>query len=1060
MVDVSIADDQAEQINAVKQAETDQLDLQSGGADVGESFIPDPVEAPQPDNTVGGLVTRRTKRVDTAPAVRVDAAPEVVSRDTTVDKTVGGLVTPQASTAETVVKSTASGFLRAGLLLPGAIMGGLAGTAIAGPFGTIVGGLTGLIATAWAGENAAKSLEEQGLGANPIDVDVRDKPAAVFGQLLGASFAGGGTVFVVAKTGLRLSQSIVGNFINRTLDWAKTNPLRFAFLESTSAVSAGGAEAVYESVDPDNPIPRTGVGLAAGVLNPTNMTVFFARKIYHGLRAAKSAAGGTFGIDAAGRELSRLWAAAGEDPETLVRILADTQALERLIPGLTEGGTLAQRTGHPAVVRLEANLAARDQKFYAHRQGVGDATLEALLNTIKLLKASGSPGNLQEAAKLWRGRYESALERLVGYAEIEARAAVGRILKEGDTAVDEGRISAEVTEVLANSLSVARGVERELWAAAGKGMDSPATWQSALKLKAILEGDLPVSVKLPQIMLDQFQALKEAGDLIKAAELGARIPAARLKEARNLFTVKELLLFRGELLEAARDVPVTQHKIARRLGLMAEALLDDVVRAGASTKSKKSVAGTTPLDDARAFSRMLNDIYLRTFLGQIRKETAYGYTVPAEVVLRTAMASGGPKAALRFEELTEGANFIPVRKLSDGGTTLFREQMAQMNQNSKLLYDLQSRFLRIAADAAVDEETGRLSIKSLRAFMKKSAAVLQRFPEVKADLDNAIRSERNFAKWANILTGNKKALDDGKGIIGGLLGTESAPEYIRGVMGGKTPIAKLDEALNLARGSTGGLDAEDGLRLSIWETIFGSATRSDGAIDLDVLLHVLNAPIKPGLMSIREYMVTRGLLAPEDSNVIAQIGKLEQNLRAAIAGQVTGEEITTTPSMFFNFALRLGGAEAGGQALDIGQKLVGTSGNMASSLIARTRGSQLAVDLIERMPRKGIRQMLVDALSGAPLVPNGERWGLLKELMKNVEDPAVASQSAIRLHAYAWAAGLLGAEDEVRLLTEDQPGVPEDKSVGGLVSPAETGFDKFKKLFFRQQSSPIPGIIE
>jgi len=1058
MAEISVADDRNEEIDATNQAVLDLEELGGVSASTGD------VPSIEVDPTAGGFLGD-AKAIKTTPStdLEVPEIEEVGSRDTNIpsdlseeDLTVGGFVgTPEESTAPDILRGIVSGFTRGGLILPGSVMGGVAGGIIAGPPGVVIGGITGLIATAWAGENAARELEEHGIGINPLDVEERRKPAAVFGQVLGATFGGAGSVYVITKTGLRLAASIPGTFINRVLDWGKANPGRFAFLETTSAISAAGGEAAFESQYPDMPIARAGVGIAAGVLNPTNMAVFVGRKVFQSFSTMR----GFFGTNAAGRELNRLWKAAEEDPETLLRLLADTEAINKMLPELSQG-TLAQQTGHKVLIDLEANLAALDQKFFVHRSNVAEATLEAMVNAIRLLKASGEPAALQEAARLWRVRSEMGLERLAAYAEMDARTATANILKAGDDTVDEGKISAELTEILGNSLSIARGIERELWAAAAKGMDTPATWKSFFKLKSILEGELSGSAKLPEQIIEQAEVIRKAGEVLEAVQKGVKVPAAQVKEAQKRFSVRELLNFRSELLEEARATPVERSKLARRLGLMAEAVLDDVVRAGASAKGKKSIAGTTPLGDAREYSRLLNDIFLRTFIGQTRKETAFGYAVPPEVVLRTALASGGAKAALRFQELTAGANFIPVRKLSDGGSTLFRQQMAEMDANSKLVYDLQSRFLRIAADAAVDNE-GRLNIKSLQTFMKKSAALLERFPEVKADLEYAISGEKNFVAWAKSIAQVRKIRDDRKAAIGGLLSTESVSEYIRGALAGPTPIAKLDEALRVARGSEAPSGAEDGLQVAIWENIFGAATRRDGATDLDVLLHVINNPIKPGLPSIKEWMSANGLLKVDDANVINQINNLEANLRAAIGGQVTGEEITSTPSMFFNFGLRLTGAEAGAAVLSAGQKAVGASGNMASSLIARTRGSQLAVDLLQRMPRVGIRQMLTDALSGAPIRPNGERYGLIKELMKQLDTPAQVSQSAIRIHAYAWQAGLLGLEDQIRSNDIEQPKLPEtDPTVGGFVSVPESGFDRFKNLFFRQQTSPIPGVVE
>ena len=434
--------------------------------------------------------------------------------------------------------------------------------------------------------------------------------------------------------------------------------------------------------------------------------------------------------------------------------------------------------------------------------------------------------------------------------------------------------------------------------------------------------------------------------------------------------------------------------------------------------------------------------------------------MPPETLMKRAFATGDEVATLQLKELEDAVNFLPTRGLGDA------ELLDAANVDSKLMMDAQSRLMRMMASRTVEEitdpDTGetitRLSLRRARRFLEDSGDVLERFPEVRENLEAAVKSQDTLQRWANKVQGLERHLDR-ESIIARVLDVESPVDAVRGAIASKKPIENLTRMATLAKG--GGQEAQEGLRSAIWQHIIRQSETPDKGLSLQHMVSGLTEPVRPGGPSLLDLMVSEGLIPDE---AVARIDEL-----IAVAGRVlsaqgtiaTGEEIIPPAGIIGNLLTRVAGSEAARRAL----RLVQGGGPVSSgpTLIAAQRGSQAAQDLIERLPNLAVKNLLIDALSGAPLTPDvglirraaafvgladvpattGKPWSLLEALMEEGGTEAEKVQRALMLHAYAWQAGMLGAQDEFEEsmapeVRDEEPLLPISP---GFTPPTGHGFD-------------------
>ncbi len=953
------------------------------------------------------------------------------------------LVRQVGEQVETVGKSAAGGALKGAGFGMGAASGAVAGAAIGAlggpaapvtvPLGAGMGFIAGGVAGYYAGDVAARELERHGLAvADPEALPPHLRIAGRTGAGLGFGLSGASTTTILGIYGGRLPDSAVGRVINDVLDTAKAFPKTFIAGETSAATQAGAAGGVYEEIRPGHPGERALVEIAVGALNPIRLLASHWHDASTGIKNAISRFSPA-GKRTRAAEVLQEFIRAGDDaqdPEVLLRALRDTNEIAKTIPGFR--GTVAQTTGDIRLAKLERELAERtmvggDRSAFVEFSKRADETLEAISNAIALLRGTGDPEALRAAAQLTRQRYQLAIDRFLLHAKQQAVKAAQDV-GGGATVADRGRLSTLAAQYYDDALKMARDVEKQLWDDVFPDRQVEAVPNAIRKAASALQGELTASGTLHPKIAKQAAAFKRAQDILERVAAGAseiedevtgeagKITEKMIAEARKRLTAGEIMSFRSELLALARETSqgtgetalgMPRAEIARQLGLVAEAAMDDLAEAGVATYGDQPL---TAFDNARAYSRQLHDAFDRTFAGRVAEAGPRGPRLPPELLLKRAFATGDEVGALQLRELADAIRFLPARELASP------DALAKMELNDQAMMDVQARLLRIMASRTVDEvedkATGeivaKVSVSKARRFLREAGALLERFPEVKANLEAAVKSEESLRSWVQRVQGRTKIID-GTTALARVLKVESPADAVRGALGSPRPAENIQRMVQLAR--TGGPKAMDGLRAAVFDNAIRAAQTPQGRIGLEALVRNLDDPLRPGLPSLRDIMVKEGALTRADSRRIDQLLDAAYRVMIAVNTQATGEIVVGQAGPLETLLIRATGSDVGRRVL----RSLSPEGaaHAGQSLIVAQRAAQMAEDLADRMPAAAVQKMLVRAMAGDPIREGAAPFSLFETLLTEGVAPAERLQRVYMLHAYAWQAGLLAAEDEL-----------------------------------------------
>ena len=930
--------------------------------------------------------------------------------------------------ATTAAKVATGESVRFGTAVAGMTAGAAAGAA-GGPFAPFTvpaGAIIGLGLGYFAGDSAADELEKHGIALAYEGLSPRQKPAGVAGSIIGGGITGSGAAGFFANTGRRLAPSLVGRYINRMLDTARDMPRSFYGAEVAGTGFAAGAGAGFEASSPDQPLLRTGVEIAAGMFSPVRWAVIQSRRILEFGYSTFSQFSRTARLGKAGKVLRDVFDKSGGDPDLMMAMLLDDSVMIDAIPGFT--GTAGMRTGNPFIQAIEAELREINRPFGEESLKRAQDSLEATSRMILLLRGSGSPDALQLAARLERESILGTVEQAKQTAELQMLEAGRKIVENGGGKQSLSQLSKQAVDIYSNSLEMVRKTESDLWGEALKDVAQPSNWGAVFRMASNLKGEMSLAANLPKFISDELSIVNNARTVLKfhgagtnVMPDGSKITKKMVTQAQKALSVGELIKFRRDLLALARGASRSTDEMApqnaRMYGLLAEAVLNDLVNAGAATKSVEGgVAATlrgsggrftgemTAYDRARAFSSAVNDTYSRSFIGAAGAKGAFGQNFPPETVLRAALAGPDERVALRMMELEEAARFLPMREFGDD------EALAAFEVNAQDMFDVQSRLWRSLADG-IGISDGKPDIKRLQKFMTEHGEVLGRFPEVKKDLDEAVSSAENFKAWSDRFDETQKLLK--RDVTARVLDVDSPSQAIRGALGSGQPITRLQEMVDLARASNQP-EAIDGLRSSIFDYMAEASTRKDGTIDLGSLLNVLDKPVRPGLPSLQEFMADNGLLDAAAADSLERYKLVITNILQSLGTRPVGETLIPNAGPLTDLLIRVSGSEAARRAL---AALAPQGGSSGPTLIAAYRGSQAFQDLFNRMPRKKLQGFLIEALEGGALNPgssgpDGKPFTLLEAMLKTYADGGKAMRKAMQLHSYLWTSAFLGAQDE------------------------------------------------
>ena len=877
-------------------------------------------------------------------------------------------------------------FVGTGVETTGMIAGARIGLALTAavpiPGARVVGGLVGGGLGWWAGHEARGGLSDLDVPGTDIpitrpsfyDFPEDQRSGAIVGEVFGAGAPLTANTVLVAKKGFRFTESFIGNFLNRILKNAAERTRNFVGAEAAGLTGAGVGGVVAEAVDPGDKVSRFLGEVTGGVANPTRILFGFADKIAatfkRGLQAVPGQMFGGVGARARTRAVADILGdmveESGGDPILLARLLEAN--------GLHGIGhqTSAVKTGDDALAQFQAQLIKINGRFSYEAGELMRANLSNLDDMIRAMRSSGKPNALQTVAKLQADKFNMMIQSRLAAAEREVMESVGDISQLGPAA--RTALSKRAVEIVTEVRTLARQVEGELW-------------------EAIPE----------QIRVRGDDVVEEAHIILKElAATGEKLPKPlqffvdTINRAGSDGTVSlgEIIAFRKRALALAADAAAgggwTSASEASMYGRMAEAVLDSLDSTfgavGSPQQGLNRALGLSAdaYNTARAFSKEFNDVFTRTFAGHMLRRSATGANrVPAEVALPKALASGGDEGAMRLRELTEATDFMRTHSLGEAGDA---------NAMIDAMQKAQENMVRILATKYVDPLTNRVTPKTMQRFMDDCPELMERFPELKRDLERAIKSEVDLQSIAAIgaLPGrvpvDATRIGRQQAAFAEIAKFDNSVAAVKAALQSWNPERSLKRLVELA--NKGGYHAREGLRSSVFDHVLDAASQSGGLNYKQIRAGFFEPLQKGGPESLMDILLKSKVMDSSDVKRLIQL--LDEGDKigrvASAVGRVDEGKLVQEVDVLTDLLTRVTGAVAASKTA----KYFGFGGQGPSLIIAGA-GSRAAQRALDRVPRTAMRDVFVEAAT---------KPEFMAMLLRKPRTPDEAVDFNRQLHAY------------------------------------------------------------
>lgn len=519
---------------------------------------------------------------------------------------------------------------------------------------------------------------------------------------------------VVARVGQSIAQAPIGATSSRLSRYGA--PAATIGLETAAGAGSGAGRYVGEVSFPD----VEGAGALGEVLGGLGVGAVAATPgLLMQTPAGRATAAAITPFTPTGsrtRAANRLMALA-EDPTAASRA-AEAPAIGELTP--------AQRTGEPRLLALERAVAEKNpalSRDLRERAARSQQMLEEEARTL-----GGRPEDTRAFLEDRVTRLTSALNTRVEQAQTEARRRIAA-LEPGSPAADASRIAREEFD---KAFDAARAQENVLWNSipGDVRIDTAPLFQ---RFQALVDAtpvtgreDIPAYARRFLGREAAGEGEDEATALIRQLQPDLLPPRPQSARLGATATPAELQTMRSKLLEIER----TAYKEGRRNeGRIAGQIADDVL---ATLDSLPETGGA--YDVARNYSRNMNELFRG---GQVRPLSRMGdaaeANIPPELTLERLIGSGGARGDIAARDLLAATGNSPETRAA------IKNYLTQSFRNT-----------------AISGE-GRIKPESATNWMRTNAALLERFPEVRNQLAEAMSAQGR----AQTLTARQTAVERG-----------------------------------------------------------------------------------------------------------------------------------------------------------------------------------------------------------------------------------------------------------------------------------------------------------
>jgi hypothetical protein len=896
----------------------------------------------------------------------------------------------------------------------------VAGLKLGLPFGPIPA-VAGMVAGGVGGYYAGQKAEDAYKSFFPEPTTPDAKVFREAGKTFGGSLPFAAAVpYLPTMTGNRVSR-----FVTDIRDAAVRNPKTFKASEVMGALGAGIGAGIAESEDPGAPGTRFAGEAIGGMLAPGRFLINQTGTVIDALSKIKGNFSEASREARAADRLRTILEEFGEDIPTLIRRLEADMPIDQLsTPGAKRiTPTSAQKTDSLGLTALESALGQTNKKFLGDAREQGRQATQAYQLLADRLKNIGTPDSLAMAAQLQEARFNSMIDGRLADADKIAALKISKITK--DTPQARRTIGETIKEQTELALRDARDYESTLWKDAlsqmtRKPVDMPPgvplnvvyipTLAPKNTVKDFLDyttgiGDAVLDKNTPAVVKSIMSKFGVTPDAIKKYKAGRRseefaltgeIPARFLPQTKDL-DLSELVNYRSNLLTMAREAAGKgEAGNANFYSTIAQSLMRDL-------DTVKSPA----FDEARAFSKSLNDVFTRTFAKTASESAdvtrAGAERLPAEILVKRAFGANADVTAMRMNELEDAVKFMSTQYDSavarfgaDSPQAAALKPAADVSRaGAASMADAQQRVLRMGAAAAIDttfdpatgREVTRLNSTKLKKFVAENKPMLDKMG-ITPDLNDAVKAENAFRMVQTENSALMKRASD-QYAFGQVLkvGNERPSIAIGSMLNGNNPVRDMKNLVKMATDSDNAEAAVRGLKHSLYDYAYTKATGPSGKFSPQAFEDAFFKPLGPNQPSVVNVMRANGIMTLSEMKNLKRLIDPMARIERSMASGRTLDELVPGSDAVEELVQRVIGARIGTAAAPGGP----------GSLIAASAGSKAVRSIFDKMPSMST----VTIMERAAQDPD-----FMALLLKKGRTEAEKLQIARQLHGYMLNAGL------------------------------------------------------
>jgi hypothetical protein len=973
------------------------------------------------------------------------------------------------------------------------VAGAVSGLKLGLPFGPIPA-VGGMVAGGVTGFFAGKSAEDAYKSFFPEPTDPTDKAFREGGKTFGSSLGFTAVApYLPTMTGNRISQ-----YLTSIRDAAIRNPKSFKTSEALGAFGAGVGGGIAESQDPGAPVSRLVGEVSGGLsLGLFRTLISQAGPMADGLKRLAGSVSASATESRAASRLSQILEDFGEDIPTLIRRLEADMPIDQLsVPGGKRvTPSAAQKTDSLGLTALESALGQTNKKFLADVREQGKQSAMAYQLLTDRLKSIGTPESLAMAAQLQEARFTSMIDGRLADADKIAALKISKIT--GDTPQARQAIGATIKEQTELALKDARDYESNLWKNALNSLTKPvkklkqtrvpmqgAQAQSifdrtGIRPKVTITDEIieapsidPTNTAnsflerasnvgpalydsaIPKAVRDIMDAMGVNQDSVKRFRSGRRtqqfidtgeIPLAFMPKTKPI-GVDDLVNYRSTLLNMAREAAGKgEVGNASLYGNLAEGMLQDLN----SLKNPQ-------FEEARQFSKSLNDVFTRSFANTVGGATGTGAErLPAEILVKRAFGANADMTAMRMNELEDAVKFMSNQY--DSAVARFGANSPQAaalkpaadvsRAGAASMADAQQRVLRMGAAAAIDttfdpatgREVTRLNTTKLKKFVAENKPMLDKLG-ITPDLNDAVKAENAFRMVQNENSALMKRAADQYAFGQVLkLGGERPSLAIGNMLNGTTPVRDMKNLVKMATDSDTPEAAIRGLKHSLYDYAYTKATGPNGKFNAQAFEDAFFKPVAPNQPSVVNIMRANGLMTLTEMKNIKRLVDPMIRIESAMASGRLLDEVVPGSNAVEELMQRVIGARIGSAAAPSGP----------GTLIAAAAGSKAVRSIFDKMPNVSTVAVMERAAQDPAFMAM-----LLKRTKTEQEKIMLGRQ----LHSYMLSAGLNYAtyEEPEPATVNQSPFTPQGRAAQELRQFNESLRQTEERQRQQRQSPPAP----